>query len=122
MFTTRIRPKVSVKPLASRKSSAASEAPLIAWRMALVVMARSGGTRRQAAAAWRPAARRPGPGLPLVRSPLQELLGRPFPELGHRLVGLERHVGEDVAEHRVLDLLDPGDVDVLDRVVVRVHA
>ncbi len=30
MFTTRISPKLSVKPLASRNSSAANETPLIA--------------------------------------------------------------------------------------------
>src|SRR3990170_3364472 len=122
MFTTRMRPNVSVKPLASRKSSAASEVPLIACRTALLVMGRNGVTRRRPRGRRGRRARRPGRGSPLVWPPLQELRGRPLPELGHRLVRLERHVGEDVAEHRVLDLLDPRDVHVLDRVVVLVHA
>jgi hypothetical protein len=41
-----------VKPLASRNSSAASETPLIAWRMALVIAARA---RKRAGVAARPA-------------------------------------------------------------------
>jgi hypothetical protein len=43
MFTTRIRPKDSVKPLASRKSSAASETPFRACRTALVNMPQNWG-------------------------------------------------------------------------------
>src|SRR5688500_3751573 len=103
MLTTRIRPKVTVKPLATRNSSAASEVPLIAWRIALVVTSLA-------------------PGLPLVRSSLQELLRLPGPELRHGRVGLHRHVGEHLAQHRMLDLLDLRDVDVLHGVVVLVEA
>src|SRR5687768_17106384 len=102
MFTTRIRPKESVKPLASKKSSAASETPFNACRTALVNMQNQGQTGVC-----------PGsvPGLALIGPVLEEFLGLPLPELRHVLVGLDRHVGEHLAQHRVLDLLDARDVD-----------
>src|SRR5688572_9947007 len=103
MLTTRMRPKVTVKPLATRKSSAASEVPLIACRSAPVATSLASG-------------------LPLVRPPLQELLRLPRPELGNGRVRLERHVRQHVTEDGVLDLLHLRDVDVLDRVVVLVEA
>src|SRR3954452_5660662 len=59
--------------------------------------------------------------LPLVRAALEEFFRRPRPELRDVLVGLDRDVDEDRAESRMGYLLDLGDVDVLDRVVVGVH-
>src|SRR5215212_5562634 len=59
--------------------------------------------------------------LPLVRAALEEFFRRPRPELRDVLVGLDRHVDEDRPESRMCYLLDLGDVDVLDRVVVGVH-
>src|SRR3712207_1463039 len=114
MLTTRIRPNDSVNPLASRNSKAASDTPLTACRIALLVIRSAAPTASR---------RAPAPkGSALVRSALEELLGRIRPELRHLLVGLDGHVDQHVAEHRVLDLLDLRDVDVLDRVVVLVEA
>src|SRR5262247_2134872 len=122
MFTTRISPNDSVNPLASRNRSAASETPLIAWRIALVIRVSIKRTARPriscAAAAPLGSARR---SLALVRSLLEELLRRPGPELRDLGVGLDRHVDHDLAHHRVLDLLDAGDVDILNRVIVGVE-
>ena len=56
MFTTRINPKLSVKPLASRNSSAANETPLIAWRTPLFM--RNAGIALAAARAAAPCGRR----------------------------------------------------------------
>src|SRR5262245_22729475 len=138
MFTTRISPNESVKPLASRKSNAASETPLIAWRIALVIEVgrEARGTRSRAAgpSTWsRGSPRRTAlprhrsrrrvarASLALVRPLLEELLRRPGPELRHLGIGLDRHVDHDLAHHGMLDLLDAEDVNVLDRVVVGVE-
>src|SRR5688500_19569178 len=101
MLTTRIRPKDRVKPLASRNSSAASDRPLIACSTALLIKAFCASA--------------------LVRAALEEFLGLVGPELRYRGIGLHRHVGQHIAEHRVLDLLDARYVHILDRVVVGVE-
>src|SRR5262245_46500646 len=124
MFTTRISPNESVKPLASRKSNAASETPLIAWRIALVIgvgREARGARRRTARPRDRSRRRVARASLALVRPLLEELLRRPGPELRHLGIGLDRHVDHDLAHHRVLDLLDAGDVDILNRVIVGVE-
>src|SRR6266540_6725627 len=98
MFTTRIKPKLSVKPLASRNRRAAKEIPLIAWRTPLFMrkLDRIGEHVRgavQPAAPWAPPEPETGR-LALVRAPLEEFLRLPGPELRNVLVGLERNVGQ----------------------------
>src|SRR5215472_7814072 len=113
MFTTRIKPKLSVNPLASRNRRAAKEIPLIAWRMPLPM--------RKACTSACAAPRNPRRRLALVRTPLEKFLRLPRPELRDILVGLERDVGQHLANHRMFDLLNARDVHVLDRVVVVVQ-
>src|SRR5687768_3636403 len=79
----------------------------------------SGKRRRAAATSHRPA--RFTTGSALVRALREELLGLPGPELRDGLVGLHGPGDLHVAEDRVLYLLDLGDIDVLDRVVVFVE-
>src|SRR6476620_7407467 len=123
MFTMRISPKLSVKPLASRNRRAAKEMPLIAWRIPLCMGRRKlrWRTRNAADGATGAPSAIDEADLPLVGTALEELFWRPSPELRDVLVGLDRNVRQGRSEHRMVYLLNARDVDVLDRVVVVVH-
>src|SRR6266508_5383492 len=125
MFTTRIKPKLSVKPLASRNRRAAKEIPLLASRTPQFMRklgpdCRARARRRATGGAWAPPEPETGR-LALVRTPLEEFLRVPGPELRDVLVGLERNVGQHLADDRMFDLLNARDVHVLNRVVVVVQ-